>query len=477
MENKLKNQISSLYNEYKDDEYLLNKLNNYIINELPQYLNLQKKLHGERNERKNRLTDHQDKFINNFLTQNLYFFSPASEIFFYYNNIDYTIIKEDTIIHNILNLLNKEQNLLDWKFKTKISIIKTIKDNNILSSIPESLTIQNVLKLFSNYFENENEIKHFFIVIGDIILKKNTNIYLININFKPLLRLLEFSISHLIGQCLITSHFKFKYHEQSYKDLRIITGKNTSTYELDEINKNILNIIVVSCYYSSRYKSSDNFLLTEELINEDFAKKILILKNNTPETLVKKFIDDKIIINNGSNITIKNMVYLWKQYIEEKNLPNVVFNSTLKSIIKTYINFNDESESFENCTSKNLPLVQKFLQFWEENIKEDQNEYYIEISEIIYFFKLQFKIIPSSESIKSLIKHFFPDTNIENNFIYGLTFSKYSKREIIWEFINSGVEENLTFKAFVEYCTNNNKLIIGKQYFDLYIKSNSLLFK
>ena len=149
MEDRLKNQISLLYEQYKNDEYILNKLENYI-NELPNLLILQKKNEVTRKERKERLINSQDKFIQNFLNNNLYFFSQASEIFFYYDKINYSTVKEDTIIHKILQLLNNESNLLDWKFKTKISTIKSIKELSIINSIPENTTIQNVLKIFNN---------------------------------------------------------------------------------------------------------------------------------------------------------------------------------------------------------------------------------------------------------------------------------------------------------------------------------------
>ena len=42
MEDRLKNQISFLYELYQNDEYILNRLENYI-NELPNLLILQKK--------------------------------------------------------------------------------------------------------------------------------------------------------------------------------------------------------------------------------------------------------------------------------------------------------------------------------------------------------------------------------------------------------------------------------------------------
>ena len=60
-----------------------------------------------------------------------------------------------------------------WKQKTKINVMKKIKDQNILFNIPESITIQNVLEALTPvFFRNKAETKYFLTVIGDNILKK-----------------------------------------------------------------------------------------------------------------------------------------------------------------------------------------------------------------------------------------------------------------------------------------------------------------
>lgn len=473
MEDRLKNQISILYNLYKDDEFILNKLENYI-NDLPNLLNIQKKNKLTRNERKQRLINSQDNFIHNFLNNNLYFFSQASEIFFNYDKINYTTVKEDTIIHKILQQLNGESNLLDWKYKTKISIIKTIKDSSIINSIPENTTIQNVLKILNNYFNSIDESKHFLTIIGDLIFKKQSNIYIISIHFKQILRLLEFSISTLITQCIVTNHFKFKYHDQNYSDCRILTIKNISTNNINfsEFNQNILNIIVVACYYSNRFKNADLFL-QEKCKDYEFSKKIFYLKDNTQKQIVDKFIENKIILNSNSFISSKKIIYLWKLYIDKIGLPNILFNNTLKQLLKESLTYNEDNDQFINCTGIDLPLVQSFISFWEKNIIEDNDEIYIEIEEIIYFFIKENKnILIDNLFIKSLISHFFPEIFIENNFLYGITFKYFSKKKIIDNYLEvlKINDEIINYLSFVDFCNQYNYNVIGKQYFDQYIK-------
>ena len=57
--------------------------------------------------------------------------------------------------------------------------------------MPESNTIQNIQTILSNIFETKEEIKYFLTIIGDIILKKPTNINIISNNAKNLLRTIE----------------------------------------------------------------------------------------------------------------------------------------------------------------------------------------------------------------------------------------------------------------------------------------------
>ena len=199
--NELNNKINELYEEYKNDTIMINKLTNHITNDLPTLLINTKKLQKSRDDRKQLLQDAHDKFVKQFISKNMYFYCSTSEIFFKYNNINYLIIKEDDIIYNILSTLNHhdhkneleyfQEQLLPWKFKIKTSIVKQIREISLFTSIPESVTIQNIINIFNPIFETKIEIKYLLTIIGDTILKKPTNINIISANAKTLIRNLE----------------------------------------------------------------------------------------------------------------------------------------------------------------------------------------------------------------------------------------------------------------------------------------------
>jgi hypothetical protein len=65
------------------------------------------------------------------------------------------------------------------------------------------------------------------------------------------------------------------------------------------------------------------------------------------------------------------MIFLWKKYIEECNIPNVIFYDNLKNILKTSLKYDDETDCFLDVTSVNLPLISSFIKFWETNIVEE----------------------------------------------------------------------------------------------------------
>ena len=81
---------------------------------------------------------------------NQYFHIISTNHFFVYDGLHYQIFSEDDILHQVLSTISKDRQLLSWKHKTKINIMKRIKNNNLLDTIPESDTIQFVLQNLTN---------------------------------------------------------------------------------------------------------------------------------------------------------------------------------------------------------------------------------------------------------------------------------------------------------------------------------------
>jgi hypothetical protein len=119
-----------------------------------------------------KLLNDQSIFIQVFLIKNRLFFLQQTNSFYQYNGRDYKIIKIDDITHSLLKSITNDNDLVKNKHKIKNTVIKTIKERNLLSSIPDSCTIQTVIHKLALFHENKDIVKYLLIILGDCILKK-----------------------------------------------------------------------------------------------------------------------------------------------------------------------------------------------------------------------------------------------------------------------------------------------------------------
>ena len=66
--------LSALFDSYKEDEYIIQKLNGYICNQLPNILLNLKEQQIKRKARFNEMTNEQDEFVQCFMNNNQYFY-------------------------------------------------------------------------------------------------------------------------------------------------------------------------------------------------------------------------------------------------------------------------------------------------------------------------------------------------------------------------------------------------------------------
>ena len=527
--------IQKLFEKYKEDPYMTSRAYNYICFQLPNLLDSIKKDHVQRTLRMEELINEQYSFVQSFLVSNQYFYIPATEKFFYYDGIHYIVYTEDDILYHILTSISRDRSLLCWKQKTKLHIMKRIKENTLLKSIPESITIQTILDvLYPSLFESKMEAKYFLCILGDNIFKKNTDlIHFIDAKSKSFIRELNNICQVLLGINLYHT-IKHKYYEHDYSQCRLVKINETVRSEhiwSSIINIHALDLLCVACHYSNRYGNSDQYLLDsshdEALINDVFY-----LKNTNQEELVNLFINDflqikkvsqledaveNIIIealsnntsiSNTAQISWKDMQYLWKQFLDSKKLPNIIFQQPLKNILVQRLtqHYKESYDSFIGISSKQIPFIKRFVSFWEQSIEMVQyesEEYEFKINEISFLFKKwcsqkgePYKPIHDKQ-IMDLICYFFPDIKVENEkYIYKIKCNLWNKHEDIQlgleHFKLNMKEKNATIPAIVDsalpihmsismydayifYCKfisgfhKNHEQIVSKSYFEKYL--------
>ena len=134
------NIVENLEKKYETNPFMKYKFESYIKN-LPILMSNVEEQYKKKDKLKKKLNENKNVFIEKFLTENLFFYIPQTEIFVHYHNNNYIIIKEDDILHLIINTINNnEPELQQWKFKIKTNIIKIIKESCLFSTIPESET-------------------------------------------------------------------------------------------------------------------------------------------------------------------------------------------------------------------------------------------------------------------------------------------------------------------------------------------------
>lgn len=442
--------VKLLIEQYADDDYMYQKVNNYLCNQLGGIFENMSESHKMRVTRMAELTCEQDAFIQSFLNNNQYFYCNATDNFFYYDGTNYQLYNEDDILHQVLSLISRDGALMSWKQKTRLNIMKRIRETSLLQTIPESVTIQSVIdSLCPLLFDSRAETKHFLTVLGDNIFRKHTSIiYFIDPAAKFFITQLNHMCQMFIG-CNLMQTFKYKYHDHKYEDCRLIKINSKVKYDVtwsQILNTNVLDLLCVACHYSLRYVSADEYL-TNYCNDMLLPKSIFYMKNMKLDTLLTEFVNTVIdredtshesnfssspptlsILNNPTHmrvtqITWKSMQYLWKQFLHEKDLPAVVFLQTLKTMLIEQLSphYNADMDSFIGVCSKQLPAIHTFLHFWEDTMIEDDMETDLEIEEIVVLFRKwcesnnEYVSHLTDKQMLDIIAYYYPSIEIERD--------------------------------------------------------------
>jgi hypothetical protein len=486
--------ISTLFEKYKDNPYILQRLHLYLTN-LPTMLETENKRYEERVSRINELTLEQDNFYKVFLSKHQYFYMPYNNIFYEYDNKTYKIIKEDDIHHHLLSTITDEGKLMAWKHKTKQNIIKQIKERSLFKFVPETYTIQNVLSFLNTIFETKTETKYFLTIIGDCILKKNTSselMFFVRSNIKKLVSFID-SIAYITTGNSIMSKFISKYHDSHnillYRLIKTNDNFNSIATDLikDVLNKIGIDLLCVAAHYSERYHNSDQFLIN--LPKEDHIKEYaMFLSLNTTNKIINEFVSQCIehvsVNENVYNLSWKNIHYIWKLYLSSINVPNMLYSNNLKTLLKERLSFTENTTIcvtgspdiiFTNVTSKFLPNVSSFLSFWEKhiiisNISQEHYDDEYEVDEIASLYKQSNKLsvnITDKDIIKMIWHYFYPQVEvIDNKYITNIRCNLWSKHDDINDMLaNYKLQKNIllvdksTLISFDELYHNYNSYI------------------
>ena len=484
--------ISELFNKYKGNEYMTNRIHNHIMHILPNTLEIERNNFIDRTNRINTLLADQEVFVRVFLSKNKYYYLHSTNCFYEYkDDFKYKVVKEDDIHHKLLSNITEDRKIVEWKHKTKINVIKQIKERNLFTSVPHTQTIQSVLNmLYPAFFPSKSAVKYFLTIIGDNILKKVTPIKILN-KQSQLFNELD-TIIFIIGSNTITHNFISKYHDtHNYLMYRLLPINENCSFDIwkDVIGKLGLNLLCVAAHYSNQYDNSENYL--SQNTDETLTKYTLFLNNNSQHEIITQFVKSTLVKveDDSFEISWKNIHYIWKNYLSTLKLPTMIYSNSLKNILKTHIEFDEARDVFTKVTSKFLPSIREFICFWETHIyTSDSVKDIIEELEINELYELFKKVNPTTTITENetgkLISHFFQDIKIiENKYLLNITCnnSLWNRKENIIQSLEkykidvskletkNMISFDELYICYTKYCNESHYLIVNKKYFDKYI--------
>lgn len=584
------NHIRELYEKYETDEFMTSKIYHYVSQHLPTYLQNTFETKQKCDAKKQRNAYEQDKFMNMFLNKENYMYHPQTELYYHYNGYTYEERDEAAIINRIVTSITSAENreLLNWKHKTKVYILKHIKDTNLLKGIPESNTIQLILSfLYPVIFRKKVEAKYFLTILGDNLLKKDpTLLHFIHHSTKTLLKQIN-QVCNVKLNLNCTQTFKLKCHEKHYelenKLCRIVPidkcVQNETTWR-ELLNRYPLELFCVASYYSQRYGNSDTFLL-QHCHDHDAVLHVFKIKHNPMPVLFEQFcteyltilplhsstntetnakisqtlentdenrdsMDSEQITNQSSypfpwdcspqdsylsqviaveqhetiqpkkqlSISWKNLLYLWRDFLQVNQYPLNLYLAQFRNYVmqqfpdRCIITGKEEDMFILGIGSSHLPVIQKFLRFWNDTmIEDDRDDCVLEIDEICTLFRKWLephqppyatytgktpykkeKYLLNEGKVLDILHHYQPNLEIEEQkYVYRYKNRLWDKemdiQHIMDLFLQSSqdTESNdiASIKdAYVFYCNSCKKmpgkkgLVVSKLFFENYIKNN-----
>ena len=296
---------------------------------------------------------------------------------------------------------------------------------------------------------------------------------------KDLFNVLQNNAIFNFGNIDCIGNIKSKYYEHDFSMCRIInTQKSIENKEnwLHFIKNNTIDIIIVACHYSNRYKGAENYLQT--IFQNSALDRIIYLKNNNQEKIIDNFINECIEVNDTTNYTIswKNMQFLWKIFINKHQLPNIIYVHQLKGILSHKLNFDTNKDEFTHVISKYLPKISKFLDFFDTNFY-NSNELF-DVSEIKMLYDLWIndnKNNISEDEVFEILNYFYSNFQIENKkSVLNIGCNKWNKKEDIDNAVRDYMMHNLitnykdidAYECYEYYINNStNSLLVNKNYF------------
>ena len=279
--------------------------------------------------------------------------------------------------------------------------------------------------------------------------------------------------------------------------LRAVSASSASLLRLShlpDLKSAVIDLFCVAAHYSHRFSNADDFLRLHCKTPEVAAHARFLCERTDPQ-IISEFVEYATEPASADHeISMTNMLYLWKMYLSEFRLPTMFFAATLRAKLAEYAG-STASDAFPLRTSRYLPVVSQFRQFWGEHCVINDTEIELEIDELSTLFKdyatasastsaplASASASASDATLLGILRHFYPDVVIEDDkYILNVGCGLWNKNaeinEYLEQFRDHCVALNLSFpqplyNAYEYYCgkcySAAKRRIISKRYFEKY---------
>lgn len=407
--------------------------------------------------------------INYFFSEHCLSYVQTSELYVYYRDNQYILLTENDVLHIILKHLTLYTMNTPLKQQIKYKIHKKIKEISIYNTIPNSVTLQEVLSfLHPLLFTSKNAAKYFMTTLGDIMMKKTQLYYFLDPSMKPFIQTLQKWVSMYFCSNQL-ANFKFKFCDHDPNLSRVLKTNPVNFQYIKCEEPFYINLICCSIHYSNRFTNGDLFL--EDLTNQTLRQEVMCIKDTKKDVVLQDFILS-YLQPSETHLHEKDVLFLWKQYVKEKNYMNM-FQKTLPQDLAKTISY--QAPYFMYATSMKMPYVKKFIHFWNKYMYKDNEEQLLELTEISsLFMEVNPKYSDMNEQkIKDILQYYYPDTMIhENRYVNHIGCSLWNKKEELKQFIQESSDTD-----YRVYAESSLKRKVSKQYYTLYLnRDKTFLF-
>ena len=433
-----------------------------------------------------------DHIVSDFVSKNMFFYNKTSKLYFNYINNHYVPLNEDNMLHYVLEFITNFKTYrssmnVNLKMMIKGKIIKSIRENSIYETIPDTDTIQTILNmLYPNIFKQKEYCKIFLLMIGNIVLKKRNNqkyIIFMRSEIKTFLNDVNKYISTYFCNHNLFSYFKFKFTQDHVDQDSWVIPCNPICYGMYHFTEQFfVNLICVSIYYANRYDSVDKYLDSVVGDVEQVRKTVYFLNEESRSHIIEDYFTQYMIQKEDEYINQKDLLYLWKRYITENDLFVYPFVSYQEFLIRVFQRNHQEfvegntHNMLKGYCSMEIPDIELFRSFWDEYFTFCDDEFYFETSEILHLFHQkhkQKKISISESSIVLILQSYYTQFSIINEkTVHNVRCNIWDKKKVIDQFIEKekiNVRDNVhtLYRKYTEYEKN---LKISKKYFTMYME-------